>query len=149
MAEVQTLVVPMAKENRDWGYRRIQGALANLGHVLAHNTVAKILKQLSLRRVEIAAEDARNTTSGHTGLGWSALLLLKKGLIELTWLAMSRGFRGTPEALNGGEFHLVVFKNSISLIHCMGVTSLPSDTVHACAQFWIRFNLWLSPLQDG
>jgi hypothetical protein len=25
----------MAEENRDWGYRRMQGALSNLGHVLA------------------------------------------------------------------------------------------------------------------
>ena len=25
----------MAEENRDWGYRRIQGALSNLGHELA------------------------------------------------------------------------------------------------------------------
>jgi len=30
--EIQQLVVRMATENRDWGYRRIQGALANLGY---------------------------------------------------------------------------------------------------------------------
>jgi len=39
-AEIATLVTRMAEENRDWGYRRIQGALANLGHLLAHNTIA-------------------------------------------------------------------------------------------------------------
>ena len=33
--ELETLVVRMAEENRDWGYRRIQGALSNLGHELA------------------------------------------------------------------------------------------------------------------
>ena len=33
--EIQQLVVRMATENRDWGYRRIQGALANLGHEVA------------------------------------------------------------------------------------------------------------------
>ena len=33
--EIEALVVRMAKENRDWGYRRIQGALSNLGHELA------------------------------------------------------------------------------------------------------------------
>ena len=30
--EIQRWVVRMATENRDWGYRRIQGALANLGY---------------------------------------------------------------------------------------------------------------------
>jgi putative transposase len=38
--EIQRLVVRMARENRDWGYRRIQGALANLGHEVARGTIA-------------------------------------------------------------------------------------------------------------
>jgi putative transposase len=42
--EIQRLVVRMATENRDWGYRRIQGALANLGHEVAHGTIANVLK---------------------------------------------------------------------------------------------------------
>ena len=36
--EIEILVVRMAEENRDWGYRRIQGALSNLGHELARST---------------------------------------------------------------------------------------------------------------
>lgn len=35
--EIAALVVRMAEENRAWGYRRIQGALANLGHDLAQH----------------------------------------------------------------------------------------------------------------
>ena len=30
--EIESLVIRMAAENRDWGYLRIQGALWNLGH---------------------------------------------------------------------------------------------------------------------
>jgi hypothetical protein len=35
----------MAKENRQWGYRRIQGALANIGHTAARSTIADILQR--------------------------------------------------------------------------------------------------------
>src|SRR5271157_1628014 len=46
--EIHQWVVRMATENRDWGYRRIQGALANLGHEVGRGTIANILKQRGL-----------------------------------------------------------------------------------------------------
>jgi transposase InsO family protein len=49
----------MAEENRTWGYRRIQGAIANLGHILAHTTIANILKR---HGIEPAPEQNRRTT---------------------------------------------------------------------------------------
>jgi putative transposase len=57
--EIQRLVVRMATENRDLGYRRIQGALANLGHEVARGTIANILKEHGL---EPAGERERETT---------------------------------------------------------------------------------------
>src|SRR5262249_53177198 len=57
--EIAALIVRMAEENRAWGYRRIQGALANLGHMLAHNTIANILKG---HGIEPAPERSRKTT---------------------------------------------------------------------------------------
>ena len=39
------LVLRMALENPSWGYTRIQGALANLGHQVGRGTVANILKE--------------------------------------------------------------------------------------------------------
>ena len=57
--EIAALVVRMAEENRCWGYRRIQGALANLGHDLAHNTIRNILKK---HGIEPSPKRARNTT---------------------------------------------------------------------------------------
>jgi hypothetical protein len=49
----------MATENRAWGYRRIQGALANLGHEVGRGTIANILKEHGL---EPAPERERKTT---------------------------------------------------------------------------------------
>jgi putative transposase len=57
--EVEELVVRMAQENRDWGYRRIQGALSNLGHELARSTIADILER---HGIEPAPERSRKTT---------------------------------------------------------------------------------------
>jgi putative transposase len=43
--ELEALVVRMAQENRSWGYDRIVGALANLGHTISDQTVGNILKR--------------------------------------------------------------------------------------------------------
>ena len=43
---------------------------------------------------------------GVYGSGLVSSRLTDAGLIELTWLAMSRGFRGTRDALEAGEFDL-------------------------------------------
>ena len=58
-AEIRKLVVRMAMENRDWGYTRIQGALANLGHDVGRGTIATILKQ---HGIEPAPERQNRTT---------------------------------------------------------------------------------------
>ena len=58
-AEIEALVVRMANENRTWGYRRIQGALANLGHNVGRGTIADILAR---HGIEPAPERERKTT---------------------------------------------------------------------------------------
>jgi putative transposase len=42
--EITQLILRMAQENPTWGYDRIQGALANLGHRLSDATVSNVLK---------------------------------------------------------------------------------------------------------
>ena len=59
IGEIEALVTRMAEENRDWGYRRIQGALSNLGHEIARSTIAEIL---SRHGIEPAPERSRKTT---------------------------------------------------------------------------------------
>jgi transposase InsO family protein len=43
--KIEELVLQLARENRSWGYRRIVGALSNLGHEVSHQTVANVLKR--------------------------------------------------------------------------------------------------------
>ena len=57
--EVEELILRMASENRDWGYDRIAGALANLGHEVSDQTVGNVLRRDGLPP---APERKRTTT---------------------------------------------------------------------------------------
>lgn len=57
--QIAQLVVQMARENPTWGYDRIQGALANLGHEISDQTVGNILKA---HGIEPVPERKRQTT---------------------------------------------------------------------------------------
>ena len=46
--EVETLIVRFARENSGWGYDRIVGALANLGHSVSDQTVGNILRRYGI-----------------------------------------------------------------------------------------------------
>jgi hypothetical protein len=56
--ELEALVVRLARENRSWGYDRIAGALANLGHRISDQTAGNIL-----RRYQIAPAPERTRTT--------------------------------------------------------------------------------------
>lgn len=58
---ITDLLLRMAAENDSWGYDRIQGALANLGHTIAPNTVKNILKRHGIE----PAPERRKRTSWH------------------------------------------------------------------------------------
>src|SRR5882762_9393453 len=58
MKTIVDLILRMALENRSWGYTRIRGALANLGHQIGRGTIANILRE---HGIEPAPERDRHT----------------------------------------------------------------------------------------
>jgi transposase InsO family protein len=46
--EIEALIVRMARENSGWGYDRIVGALANLGHRVSDQTIGNVLRRYGI-----------------------------------------------------------------------------------------------------
>jgi len=75
VAEMEQLVVRMANENSTWGYRRIQGALSNLGYHIDNTTVRNIL-----RRNYIDPAPLR----GKAGMSWTQFVKLHLEVLRVT-----------------------------------------------------------------
>jgi len=72
--EVEQLIIRMASENRNWGYDRIAGALANLGHEISDQTVGNVLQRHGLPPVP----ERKRTTS------WAAFIRTHLALLAGT-----------------------------------------------------------------
>jgi len=71
MEIITDLVVRMARENRGWGYTRIQGALQNVGHRVGRTTISNIFKE---NGIDPAPERGKRTTwSQFLKAHWSVL----------------------------------------------------------------------------
>jgi transposase InsO family protein len=114
MGEIRQLVVRMATENRDWGYTRILGALANLGHDVGRGTIATILKQ---HGIEPAPERRKRTT-------WREFL-------SAHWDVMAAADFFTVEvwAATGLTRYVVLFVIELATrrVHIAGITSDPDS----------------------
>ena len=79
--EIKKLVVRMAQENPSWGYDRIQGSLANLGHQLSDQTVGNILKEHGIE----PAPDRNRQTSWKTFIKahWDVLAAVDFTTVEV------------------------------------------------------------------
>src|SRR5215471_6974121 len=68
--DAERLVVQIARENPSWGYDRIVGALANLGHRLSDQTVGSSAATAFLQRQSENNLYHGGILSAHTGTFW-------------------------------------------------------------------------------
>ena len=112
--EVEQLVVHMAEENQTWGYRRIQGALTNLGHHIDAITVRNILRR---HHMEPAPQ------RGKSGMNWAQFL-------KLHWdvLAATDFFTVEIATWHGlvTYYVLVVMELATRRVHVAGMTPHPT-----------------------
>ena len=110
--EVADLVVRMAVENPRCGYTRIRGALSNLGHEIARNTVKRILQD---HGIDPVAERARRTP-------W-------KSFLQAHWDGLAACDLFTVEVLRlaGLRRHLVFFVLELNTrrVHIAGIHPQP------------------------
>ena len=111
--EITDLVLRMARDNTSWGYDRIQGALANIGHMVAPNTVKNILKR---HGIEPAPERGKRTS-------W-------KNFLKAHWDVMAATDFFTVEVwtAHGLVTYYVLFVIHLStrFVHIAGVTTAPN-----------------------
>jgi len=113
MKEIADLTVRIAREAPSWGYSRIQGALANLGHTVARTTVAKILKQ---HGIEPGPERGKHMPwSTFLKSHWECLAATDFFTIEV-W-----GLRGLVTF-----YLLIVMELSTRQVHLAGITPNPN-----------------------
>jgi putative transposase len=131
--EVEQLIVRMAKENHDWGYDRIVGALANLGYKVSDQTVGNVLQRHGLPP---APERKRTTT-------WPAFIR-----IHLALLAGTDFFTAEVLTLRGLATYYVLFFIHLESrrVNIAGVTVHPDErwmrqiarnvTMEGCGALW-------------
>jgi len=121
--EVERLAVQMAEENPTWGYRRIQGALANLGHPLDKITVRNILRR---HHMEPAPQRRK------AGMSWAQFL-------KMHWevLAATDFFTVEVATWHGlvTYYVLVVMELSTRRVQVAGITPHPTAAfMQQCAR---------------
>ena len=111
--EIIELVLRMARENDGWGYDRIQGALANLGYMIAPNTVKNILKRHGIE----PAPERKKRTSWQTFLKahWEVIAATDFFTVEI-WTC-----RGLVT-----YYVLFVMQLSTRYVHIAGLTTSPN-----------------------
>jgi putative transposase len=115
MKDIIDLILRMALDNPSWGYTRIKGALANLGHQVGRGTIANILKE---HGIEPAPERDKH-------ICWSTFL-------KAHWECLAATDFLTVEVwtLTGLVTHYVLFFINIATrsVHIAGITTNPGTS---------------------
>ena len=86
-AEIEQLIVVMARDNPRWGYTRIKGALHNLGFEIGRNTIKRVLSENGIDPVPLR----RTTWSAFLKAHWGAIAATDFFSIEVvTWRGLVR-----------------------------------------------------------
>ena len=113
--KIEALVLQMANDNPTWGYRRIQGSLANLGHRVDKITVRNILRRHHI-------DPAPKRRQG--GMSWSQFL-------KMHWevLAATDFFTVDVATWQGlvTYYVLVVMELSTRRVYVAGITPYPDE----------------------
>jgi transposase InsO family protein len=121
--EVEQLVVRMAEEDPTWGYRRLQGALTNLGHHIDKITVRNILRR---HHMEPAPQRRK------AGMSWAQFLTLH-------WEVLAATDFFTVEVATGHGlvtyYVLVVMELATRRVQIAGITPHPAGAfMQQCAR---------------
>jgi transposase InsO family protein len=108
-ASIRALVLRMARENPRWGYRRIQGELVGLGHIVAASTVWKILKGTGL-----------DPAPRRTGPTWRQFLSAQAHTI------LAVDFAHVDTVFLRRLYALVVIEHGRRHVHITGITAHPT-----------------------
>ena len=114
MNEIVRLILRLTQDNPLWGYTRIQGALANLGHEVARGTIANILKEYG---IEPAPERGKRTAwSTFLKAHWESLAAADFLTVEaMTWMGLV-------------TYHvLFVIELASRTVHIAGITTNPNE----------------------
>ena len=118
--ELRRLIIGMAGENPNWGYRRIHGELLRLGHAIAASTVWKTLRTAGI-----------DPTRDRTGPTWSQFIRSQAKAIIAT------DFACVDSALLKRFHVLFVIEHNTRRIHLAGITTNPTGpwTTQAARNF--------------
>ena len=115
MREISELIVRMALDTFGWGYTRIQGVLANLGHRVGRGTVANVFDR---NGIEPAPERGKRTR-------WSPFL-------KAHWKVLAASDFLTVEVWTGRGLvtHCLRFEISLAdrVVQVLGVTAKPDES---------------------